>query len=98
MKAIVQLLNRRQFSCKDICQLSYDLYSVKITQPAIYQFFVKYFQLMGFTSQDLHKVGTNQSFRFLKAVTVSYGQLDNEYFLKEVKAFIKDNVNTFDSK
>ena len=50
MKAMVQLLNRRQFNCKDICQLSYDLYSVKITQPAIYQFFVKYFQLMGFTS------------------------------------------------
>jgi len=50
---------------------------------------------MSFTSYDLQKEGTNQSFRFLKAFAVSYGQLDNEYFLKMVKAFIRDFVNTF---
>ena len=67
-------------------------------QPLIYEYLVKYFELMGFTHKDLKQSGINLSFRFLKAVAVSYGQVENQYFLGEMVQFIQQNLSEFDFK
>lgn len=95
MKPLLFLFNTKQLQLADLASISHQLFIVKLQAPKLFEIIVKYFLDQGYTSRDLEGIGHRSAMNLIHSVAYCHNKNDNQEFFNIVKAYIKNNMDSF---
>ena len=95
MPSLLHGFNSRSYTLRDLANLTYDLYVIKLQSPKLYFIIVDYFVKQKYDEKDLIYLGARVAVNFLHSITYCNGQEKNEAFFKVVRRFVINNIDTF---
>eukprot|EP00347_Sterkiella_histriomuscorum_P005797 403355233 len=95
LKQTSAYFKQSQFDVKDLTNLSYNLYIIKIQSPKLFQIIIDYFLKQGFDEKTLSTLQQVDAINFIHSMFYCHQGLDNEDFFKVVRLYIISNLDQF---
>ena len=95
MQSIVRSFNDGTMSLREMSNLTYDLYIIKLQVPKFFEIIVDYFLKREFNERDLIYLGARVAVNFLHSLNYCHGSLKNEAFFQIMRRFIITNIDQF---
>lgn len=95
MQPLVKNFNDGTVSLRELANLTYDLYIIKLHAPKLFDIIVHYFLKRAFTERDLIYLGNRVSVNFVHSLAFCHGTLNNEVFFGVLRRYIVENIDKF---